>query len=138
MRKIVSVITALIVFVCAISLAACGKDLPPDDGTPDPGPLYGEFISSGNVLTFRADHVIDLDITEEFSKLSGLPAGKSEGTFVFLFHNEEWRYDKAEVLRITVNGTDHSFINAHGTTCYKTLAFYLSDDSMVSFDRTEE
>lgn len=138
MKRIFSIITAVFLFVGAISLFSCGKEPPPDGGTPEPRPVYGEYIADGSVLIFRADHIIDLDITEEFSKSSGLPVGKSEGTYVFLFHNEEWRYDKAETLRITIGGVNYTFANAVGTTGEKTLAFYLTGGDIVSFDKTEE
>ncbi len=138
MKRLFLIITAVFLFIGAISLAACGSDFPPDDGTPEPRPVYGEYTGKGSILTFRDDHIIDLNITEEFSKSSGLPAGKSTGTYVFLFHNEEWRYDKAETLRLTINGVNYPFLNAVGTTCDKAIAFYLPDGSIVSFDKTEE
>ena len=89
-------------------------------------------------LTFHTNHILCLDITEDFSEKSGLPAGKSNGIYVFLYRNEEWRYDKAETFRITIDGVNYLFRNAVGTTNGKTLAFYLPDGSTVSFDKTEE
>ena len=138
-RGIFTIFVLLVCFGTMAALSACGgNDLPPDDGTPDTVSIYGEYLAEYSRLTFLTDHVIRLDVSEEFAEKSGLPAGKSNGTYVFLFRNEEWRYDNAETLRITVDGVDYTFRNAVGTTNGKTLAFYLPDGSVISFDKTEE
>ena len=139
-RKRIIQITLLTVCLCIVFVcSACAGDLPPSDGTPAPAALDGVFTSKYGTLTFDGDgRSIEIDASEELSEKSGLPSGESKGTYVFLFHNEEWRYDKAETLRITVDGVDYTFQNAVGTTNSKTLVFYLPDGSMISFDKTEE
>lgn len=136
------IFTIFVLMVCFGTMAVfsdCGgNDLPPDDGTLDTFSIYGEYLAEYSRLTFLTDHEIRLDISEEFAEKSGLPTGRSKGTYVFLFRNEEWRYDHAETLRITVNGIDYTFQNAVGTTNGKTLAFYLPEGSMISFDKIEE
>ena len=105
------------------------------------GPIVykdGEYVKECGVFTLNADHALHIDITEEFSKKSGLPAGENSGTYVFLYRNEEWRYDKAETFQITIKGINYSFLNAVGTTNNKTLAFYLPDGDIVLFNKSEE
>ena len=95
-----------------LSVTSCGKELPPDDGTPEPPALDGEFTSDYGTLTFNGDGTgITTDTTEEFEQLCGLPAGEHEGTYVFLFQNGQWRYDKADTFRIMIGEDSYVFIN---------------------------
>ena len=139
-KRIVFIALMPIVFLGAmVLLSACvSNDFPPDDPTTEPAPIYGEYVTECAMFTLNADHTLHIDITEEFSKKSGLPAGENSGTYVFLYRNEEWRYDKAETFQITIKGVNYSFLNAVGTTNNKTLAFYLPDGDMVSFNKSEK
>ena len=135
--RIISALAALLLAV--FLLGSCFEsEKPPEYDTPDPGPMLGEYVGEYCSFNFGADHTIRLDISKEFSDSSGLPEGKSEGTFVFLFHNGEHRFDKAETLRITVDGKDYSFMNSPGVTCRDKLAFYLPNGDLVSFDLVQE
>ena len=91
-----------LVLLLSCGLAACGgDDRPPSDNTPDPPVLKGVYSGEQGSLTFNGDRrSIVLNISAELAAASGLPEGESEGSYVFLFHNEEWRYDKAESFRI--------------------------------------
>ena len=59
------------------------------------------------------------------------------GTFVFLFRNEEWRYDKAESFRVMIGDKSWQFRNAPGQTNEKTVAVYLKDGSEPTVFRKE-
>ncbi|MBR6005784.1 MAG: hypothetical protein IK063_06120 [Clostridia bacterium] len=139
-KRILFIAPMLIAFLgTMVLLSACGSnDFPPDDPASEPAPIYGEYVTECGVFTLNADHALHIDITEEFSKKSGLPAGENSGTYVFLYRNEEWRYDKAETFQITIKGINYSFLNAVGTTNNKTLAFYLPDGDIVLFNKSEE
>ena len=129
------VLTAVLL---SVLLAGCfSDDSPPDDGTPAPSKLNGVFSSEYGTLEFNGDgRSIKVQINEEFAKLSGLPAGKSEGTYVFLFHNEEYRYDKAEYFRIMIGDQSYQFNNGFGKTGENVIAFSTTDgNSQVVFEK---
>ena len=115
----------------ALLLAACGaKDRPPDDGTPEPPALSGVYVSGDSALTFNGDgQSVTLEVSDALAAASGLPAGRHEGTYVFLFHNGSWRRDKAESFRITVDGESYLFRNGLGLTDEDTVAAYLIEDA---------
>ena len=126
------------VMLLALLLAACGaRDRPPDDGTPEPPALSGVYVSGDSALTFNGDgQSVTLDISDALAEGSGLPAGRHEGTYVFLFHNGSWRRDKAESLRITIDGQAYLFRNGLGLTDEDTVAAYLLEDAdAVCFER---
>lgn len=129
----------LLILLLAFTLAACGgKDRPPDDGTPAPPALNGVFKGKQGSLTFSGDgRSIVLDLSGELAEASGLPEGESRGTFVFLFRNEEWRYDKAESFRVMIGDKSWQFRNAPGQTNEKTVAVYLKDGSEPTVFRKE-
>uniref|UniRef100_UPI0025FEDAFF hypothetical protein n=1 Tax=uncultured Ruminococcus sp. TaxID=165186 RepID=UPI0025FEDAFF len=78
----------------------------------EPPALDGEFTSDYGTLTFNGDgSSITTDTTEKFEQLCGLPAGEHEGTYVFLFQNGQWRYDKADTFRIMIGEDSYVFIN---------------------------
>ena len=112
-------------------LSSClgvGRDKPPDNGTPPPSELSGTFTAEdGSTLTFGESHGVTLDFTEELAGKTGFPAGESAGTYVFLFHNEEWRYDLAEYFRITVGDLTVNFMNRPGETGETVIAFTFPD-----------
>ena len=123
--------------VLAAILVSCGvSDKPPSYDTPSPPPLDGEFVSEYGSMTFEGDgRKMILDTTEEFEKLTGIPAGKHEGQYVFLYHNGEWRYDKAEDFRIMLDGESYQFPNEFGQTDEDTVAFRCDGGTMV-FEKT--
>ena len=130
-----------LLFVIALLLTACrGQDLPPDDGTPEPPALEGEFASEFGSLRFYGDgRKITIDITAAFAEMTGLPEGKSEGTYVFIFRNEEYRRDKAEYFRIMLGDKTYVFDNSPGATNGNSIAFYAEPGGeIVRFDKVKE
>lgn len=123
---------ALALILSLLMLASCfglgGRDDPPDNGTPSPPDLAGTFeAEDGSALTFGEDHGVTLSFTEELAGKTGFPAGESAGTYVFLFRNEEWRYDSAESFRLTVGDLSVTFPNRIGETGETTVAFTLPE-----------
>ena len=121
------------ILACALLLllTACGHsgDRPPDDGSPPPENLTGVFVLGDSSLTFNGDgKSVTLDLDRDLAERMGLPAGKSEGGYAFLFHNESWRYDLAEALRITVGDTSQRYTTVPGSTDGGMLSFCLPDD----------
>jgi len=133
-------IALLLALICAaLLLAACGgSDLPPDDGAPSPKPHEGKFVCEYGSMTFAGDgRNVACEFGEGFAALTGLPAGKSEASCVFLFGGGEWRYDKAEYFRLTVNGESVLFPNASGITDENTIAFRLENGETVIFEKED-
>lgn len=130
-------LSAILCGVVIVLLAACGGgDAPPDDGSPEPPALAGVYSCVYGSLTFNGDgRSVAMDFTGEFAALSGLPSDQSEGTYVFLFHNEEWRYDKAEYFRVMLDGESFQFRNALGETSENTVAFFLDGGETVKFEK---
>lgn len=129
MKKLLTIITAAVIITAILS--ACAKDRPPDDGSPSPEAHNGTFISEDyGSLTFNGDgNSLTLKLTEKMSEITGIPSGKQNGSYVFLFHNESWRYDKAEYFRITVQNKNYRFRNTIGMTSTDTIAFYADSNS---------
>ena len=121
----------LLALVLMLSLAACGgSDRPPDSVLPPPPPLKGVFTGEQGSLEFNGDgRSLTLKLSGELARASGLPEGESEGSCVFLFRNEEWRYDKAETFRVMIGDKTWNFRNAPGRTDENTVAVYLTDGS---------
>ena len=119
----------LLALVLMLSLAACGgSDRPPDSVLPPPPPLKGTYSAEQGSLSFNGDgRSVTLKLSGELARASGLPEGESQGTFVFLFRNEEWRYDKAETFRVMIGDKTWNFRNAPDRTGEKTVAVYLTD-----------
>lgn len=129
------VLAVLLVFL----LAACsGRDDPPDPGTPEPPPLNGSYVSQLGTISFNGDgETVTLDLSQQLAEAMGFPAGESEGTYVFLFHNGAWRYDAAESLRITVGDASFETLNKHGETDENAVVIQSPmDDSWLRFERT--
>lgn len=135
-----SLIVLLFCIGLTASLFACGgSDLPPSDASPLPPALDGDFVSEYGTMTFNGDgKSVRFDVFDTWSESSGLPLGKSEGTYVFLFRNEQWRYDFAETFCVTVGDKRYSFQNAAGKTGENTVAIYLSDGKVLSFEKEEK
>lgn len=125
--------------VMALLLTACGlNDAPPEGSTPEPTALEGTYVSEYGSLTFTGDgRTVILDLSDDFAQTSGLPAGRSEGSYVFLFHNEEWRYDKAEYVRIIIDGGDYQFRNDLSSTNENTVSFFLDDGQSIRFEKED-
>ena len=135
MKRIKAVLGCLIL-LSAIVLTGCGRDLPPGDGTDPPPALDGTYVSEHGSLTFNGDgRSVTLEIGEELAASSGLPEGTSEGTYVFLFRNEECRYDKAEMFRITIGEEQYRFRNDLSAADEKTVAFFLDSGEALRFKK---
>lgn len=113
-----------IVLILLLSFTvACGSNTPPDGGTAAPNPYRGTFVSSYGTMIFNGDgESITFDLVPDMATTVGLPSGKTKGTYVFLFHNAEWRYDKAESFRITVGDVSYDFNNVFTLTNENTVA----------------
>ncbi len=114
---------AVVILMLLVPLSCGYIDRPSDDGTPEPAPHDGVFTSQYGTMTFNGDgESITFDFTPEFAEAAGLPAGECTGTYVFLFHHGEWRYDKAECFRITAADASCDFNND----------FTLTDENTIS------
>ena len=104
---------AFLLCACMLfALAACGSggDRPPESAEPELPPLNGNYVSDYGTLVFNGDgRSVELTLSPDFAEFTGLPEESSDGTYVFLFRNEEWRRDKAESFRITVGETSYQF-----------------------------
>ena len=129
----------LLLTAALLALSACTqRDLPPDNGTPWPENHSGVYVLGESSLTFDGDgKTVKLDLEKELAGRMGLPAGKSEGTYVFLFHNGSWRYDLAEALRITVGETSVRYVMTPGSTTAAKVGFRLSDGEQIEFVRED-
>ena len=85
---------------------------PYDPGTPEPDPHDGLFASEHGSLRFNGDgKTVTIDFDEELAKLTGLPAGETEGRYVFLsgdlppHGSVEVRYDTAFELKLSAGET---------------------------------
>ncbi len=111
MKKLLMVIvTALVLF----SLIGCQKheNKPYEPDSPAPDPHTGVFSCEYGRMEFNGDgKTVICDFTEELARLTGLPQGKTEGTYVFLSGNlpphgsVDVRYDVAHELKLTLNGS---------------------------------
>ena len=133
-------LTAILISL-TILFAACGGNKPPEDGTPDPEPHNGEFVSEFGTLRFNGDgDTLQANLSSELAEAAGLPAGEQEGTYVFLFHHGAWRYDKAESFRITLGGKSYDFMNIITQTDENTIAVLspMNDKETILFKKEEE
>lgn len=79
-----------------------------------------------------------VDFSEELAQALNCPTGKSEGTYVFLFDNKAWRYDKSDTLAITIGDSDYYFKNTFTQTNGDKIVLYLPDfngDEPISFEK---
>ena len=105
-------LTAIILFIFIFMTAGCDTNpgnKPYEPDTPAPEAHKGTFVSDNGSLTFEGDgKKITIEFDEELAGLTGLPAGKNEGTYAFLSGelppngSVEVRYDVAHELRIVV------------------------------------
>ncbi|MBR6425982.1 MAG: hypothetical protein IKS29_08510 [Oscillospiraceae bacterium] len=138
-------LTSALCLMLAFFLLLCGcmqvYDGPPkDDGTPEPPAHTGTFVSEAGTLTFPGDgKTVQLDLGQELAALTGLPAGKSEGSYIFFAnlppHHVDYRYDKADELQITVGDTVCRFRNWISRTNENTIYLtYPGTDGKESMD----
>ncbi len=122
MKKTV-VLIALAISLLLLLCACGGRDQPPDPGTPEPPAHNGVFTSEYGSMTFNGDgESITFDFTPELQEATGLPGGERSGSYVFLFQHGQWRYDKAERLRISASDVFYDFINDFTVTDENTIA----------------
>ena len=89
----------LIALMLSLCLASCSvSNRPPDPGTPWPAAHDGVFASGADILRFNGD---GKSISWQFAAPASTLPAQGAGTYAFLFHNENWRYDAAEKIRIT-------------------------------------
>ena len=83
----------------------------------------GVFTSEYGTMTFNGDgESITFDFMPELQEATGLPGSEQSGSYVFLFQHGQWRYDKAERLRITASDASYDFINDSSMTDENTIA----------------
>lgn len=108
MKQAISILLAL-ALLCASLCGCVHENKPYDPGTPEPEPHDGLFVSEHGRLRFNGDgKTVVIDFDEYLAGLTGLPAGETEGRYVFLsgdlppHGSVEVRYDTAHKLKLTV------------------------------------
>ena len=136
-KSLFRALKALLCLGVILALCACAQEKPPDDETPEPPALAGSFSSPAlGTLRFTGDgKSIALELTAEGAGTLSLPQGKTEGSYVFLFRNERWRYDKAETFRVILEDGNHNFRNAPDRTNESTLVFYSDSGEALTFQK---
>ena len=105
------------ILVLLASWTACQRsyDGPPQTDAPAPPPLKGAYVCGYGAVIFNGDGVsMAMRLTPELARAIDMPAGDSYGTYAFLFHNEQIRYDQAEYLKLTVGERSYRFIVGPG------------------------
>lgn len=137
-RLKLSLIIILLAFICS-STACVHIDKPPDDGSPWPENLNGVYLSDFGKLSFNGDGTsVTFELTEDFADLICMPSEQIDGTYVFLFGNKSWRYDKAESFRLDCNEASFSFQNDFTKTCFERIVLTIpgaASESIV-FERS--
>lgn len=134
------IISSIVILTTVFIMMSCGyKNNPPGDDTPWPANLDGEFTSEYGSLYFSGDgESVVVDFSEELAQALNCPTGKSEGTYVFLFDNKAWRYDKSDTLAISIGDSDYYFKNIFTQTNGDKIVLYLPDfngDEPISFEK---
>ena len=118
--------SSLTAVFCVFFLMAAGCDTNPgnkpyEPDTPAPEAHKGTYVSEHGKMIFEGDgKKITIDFDDELAGLTGLPAGKNEGTYAFLSGDlppngsVEVRYDVAHEMRIVIG--DKSAVIAVGIT----------------------
>ena len=111
MKKDVLILAALLLLFSCL----CGcvhENKPYDPGTPEPAAHDGLFTSEHGSLRFNGDgKTVTIDFDEYLARLTGLPAGETEGSYVFLsgdlppHGSVEVRYDTAYELKLSAGET---------------------------------
>ena len=110
-------------FALLLFLSACWfRNIPPDPGSEKPAPLEGTFVSGPDTLFFSGE---GRGIHWHFAEAPLPLDAKGQGICVFLFHNEEYRYDAAEsfCLRDT-RGRQVTFALSSGPATEKSMTLY--------------
>ena len=109
MKKRVLILAALL--LCACLCGCVHENKPYDPGTPEPDPHDGLFVSEHGSLRFNGDgKTVTLDFDDYLAGLTGLPAGETEGSYVFRsgdlppHGSVEVRYDTAHELELSAEG----------------------------------
>ena len=127
MKNVRRIMTAAVVLLAVACVYVLFIRSPRDNGnypavpdTPAPAPHNGRFVSDHGSLEFNGDDsTVIIDFDAELAEMSGLPAGRQEGTYTFLSgdlppHGSfEIRYDAAHELRITTD--EHTVVIRLGT-----------------------
>lgn len=122
-------------------LLGCGSNnVPPSTDTPEPVALNGIYESELGSFEFSGDgKTVVVHISEEMAKKTEMPEGDIEAQYVFLFHNEAYRYDKAEYFRIIVDDRKYQFDNDFTQTNENQIVIRLGSDSEPTvFEKGEE
>lgn len=111
MKKALSILLALALLCGCLCGCIVHENKPYDPGTPEPVPHDGLFTSEHGSLRFNGDEkTVTIDFDEYLAKLTGLPAGESEGSYVFRsgdlppHGSVPVRYDTAYELELSVGG----------------------------------
>ena len=112
--KDLAILIALLLLLSAVLTGCLGRgsnpgNMPYEPDTPAPDPHEGSFLSDHGTMSFNGDgESVTIDFDEELAELTGLPAGKNEGSYRFLsgelppHGSMPIRYDAAHELEITV------------------------------------
>lgn len=142
MKKLIA---SALVLAFALAFAACVYDGPPkDDGTAEPDPHKGVFVSEHGKMTFSGDgKTVVIDFDEELAAVTGLPSGEHEAAYAFMAntppHRYEYRWDRSNEFRITVGEASYVFGNLMGSTSADTIAIFAYTDGGtldLVFERT--
>lgn len=113
-KRIIGIIAAVFIiaasgFIFLLISQQTHENRPYDPGTPAPEPHSGLFVSGYGTMEFSGDgKSIVIDFSPELAELTGLPEGRSEGTYDFLsgdlppHGSVPVRYDTAHEMRIAV------------------------------------
>ena len=106
--KITAVILAAVLLLCGCSALFTDRNIPYEPESPTPAPHDGIFISEHGRMEFNGDGTsICIEFDDLLSELTGLEAGRHEGSYVFLSGdlppsgNVPVRYDTAHILQIS-------------------------------------
>ena len=106
MKRFVAVVLAVMMILLTGCRPVEPDNIPYEPDTPAPDPHIGIFDSDYGSMMFNGDGE---SIVIEFADMTGLPAGETEGKYVFLsgdlppHGSVDVRYDVAHELEITVN-----------------------------------
>ena len=110
MKRFVAVVLAVMMILLTGCRPVEPDNIPYEPDTPAPDPHIGIFDSDYGSMMFNGDgESIVIDFEKEFADMTGLPAGETEGKYVFLsgdlppHGSVDVRYDVAHELEITVN-----------------------------------
>ena len=112
----------------ACAVAGCGTHInrPPDPGTPWPAAHNGTFVSGKDSLFFNGDGE---SIFWHFEQAVENLTSKGEGTYVFQFRNEAWRYDAAEKLKLMPSGGKAATFNLSRPATEDAIYIQFGDES---------